>query len=695
MLAVLGAINFMLVFIYALHYFSEERDRQAASIQGERDHTEHFARLVEQKLPPIMDIARQIADDLSHGRLDSTALLVRLDEDVARFDYIDGLFVAYEGYKFSETTEFFAPLFMKSGDGHELVFIEYDYTVNDWFKKPLAEGAVWVEPFFGKKSGNILIQYGVPIYDLQQEPIGIVAINFSPRELQKIVSASLPSGESGYGFILSNKGTYIHHPIAHRVQDQQNIADLAELKDVAPKVLRGEDVMVETRDPVAKQKSRIFFESVPSSGWIAGIHFFDERAANDYRRESIRQIWLIIGTSSFLVILIILLIEIFQGGVAYYWMVSIATSLIFIASIYFIWHRTINTPPVEERQENDLMIANESILKHFIEQQNSVAEKTKQISHYVPTGVFVQQIQFETTYNVMVSGYIWQTYSKSDSVYSDGEPISRGFIFAETEPNAEVLDIEEAYRKDLGDREVIGWYFRVSVRENFDYRLYPFDQQKVWLRLWHKDFLKRVVLIPDLASYKITNPVSLPGLEENFVLPNWNLRASYFDYKFNTYNATFGLESEFGGETRPELYFNIVIQRRFLSPFITNIVPLIVVSIIVFTVMMSAKRSATDDEQLGYSGFGVVELCAAFFFIVIISQIEIRDSLQVSDIIYLDYFFFLIYLLLLSISINSILFTRSASNIKFIAYEENLYPKLIYWPLLLGILLIITRIVFY
>ena len=696
-LAVVTLANLVLVIVFANNYLDKKRDQHLALILEGKEKTRLFAEQIEQKLPPIMEIADRIADDLSYGKLDSAALIERLGNDVEKYDYVDGLFVAYKPFKFDKDTEFFAPLFLKPRNApRRLTFLKYDYTVKDWFQKPLLEGASWVEPFIGGVSGEVLIQYGVPIYDQKQEPQGIVAINFSPEEVNKIVSSSLPSGESGYGFLLSRKGTYIYHPIAQLVQDQQSIieSENEKLKAVAQKAIEGEEGMVETTDPLSMQKSRTFFKPISYSGWIVGIHSFDERAANDYRQDSIKLIWLMMGISSFLILLIIMLIQLYQGSEKSYWGVTTITSLLSILAIYFIWYRTINSPPIEELKENDLMIANEAVLKHFIEYQNSISEKRKQEIFYVPTGVFVQHIQFVSAYNVMVSGYVWQTYSKKDSVYSDGIPISRGFLFAEIEPNAEVLSIEEAYRKDLGDREVIGWYFRVSVRKHFDYRHYPFDQQRIWLRLWHQDFNRQVILIPDLDSYKIINPISLPGLEENFVLPQWSLRASFFDFKSNTYNTTFGVGSEFAKETKPELYFNIVVQRKFLGPFITNIIPLIVIAIIVFTVLTSAQKESSGDTFLGFSGFGVVELCAAFFFVVIISQIEIRDSLQVSGIIYLDYFFFLIYLMLLTVSINSILFTRT-DTFELIEYKGNLIPKLIFWPLLLGILLIITRVIFY
>ena len=46
------------------------------------------------------------------------------------------------------------------------------------------------------------------------------------------------------------------------------------------------------------------------------------------------------------------------------------------------------------------------------------------------------------------------------------------------------------------DAETIGWYFKATVRQKFDYANYPLDQQEFRLRIWHSDLTAadRVVL---------------------------------------------------------------------------------------------------------------------------------------------------------------------------------------------------------
>ena len=688
--------NLLVLAGYFFRYLDQYQEQRAISISQRSEEVALFAGHLEERVQLVMGLADDIAAELSAGRLDSTALLQRLAVDVEKYDYVDGLFVAYARYAFSPNDEFFSPLFLRTAKGHEHVYLDYDYTENDWYQLPMRDGAQWVEPYRGRQSGAVIIQYGVPIMGTDGTPIGIVAINFSPTELKKVVSTSLSEGVEGFGFLLSKDGVYLYHPIARNVGEQLNIYEhlksREDINDIVGRVQQGEPAWLNVEDAEGHD-TRIFLHSLPASDWTAGLAYMETQSAGTYRAESRSLYAFMTGIFSLVILVMITYVQLFRPGTSSYWVISVVTSLMFLVGIGFVWSRALEHPPA--REENDgasLTITNQAVLAQFIEQQSEEAAQRREETLYVPTGIYIQHMKYTNPFDVMLSGYIWQSYSKEQTTYADGTPISQGLILAETEPNAEVLSIEEAYREDRGDHEIVGWYFRVSVRQDFDYAHYPFDLQTVWLRMWHQDFNRRVVLVPDLNSYKILTPVALPGLEKNFVLPNWSLKASYFNYNFNSYNTTFGVRPATSEERQPELYFNIVVQRKFLSPFITNIVPLLVVAILAFTVLMTINKDG--GQLLGFSGFGVVEACAAFFFVVTITQAQVRDALEVSNLIYLDYFFFIIYLVLLGVSINSILFTRT-DRFQLIEYRDNLIPKMAFWPLLLGLLLVVTQWVFY
>ncbi|MBW3634084.1 MAG: hypothetical protein KY456_13755 [Chloroflexi bacterium] len=108
----------------------------------------------------------------------------------------------------------------------------------------------------------------------------------------------------------------------------------------------------------------------------------------------------------------------------------------------------------------------------------------------VPTGVYLQSFEFLDTNNVELSGFVWQTYGPEIP-----DHIRRGVVLPEAVEEA--YEAEEVWRVTQDDgSEQIGWYFSGTFRQNFDYRLYPFDRQDIWLRIWTQEPVKGVVPCP-------------------------------------------------------------------------------------------------------------------------------------------------------------------------------------------------------
>lgn len=136
------------------------------------------------------------------------------------------------------------------------------------------------------------------------------------------------------------------------------------------------------------------------------------------------------------------------------------------------------------------------------------------------------------------------------------------------------------------------------------------------------------------------------------------------------------------------------IKRNFLSAFISNLVPLFVVSLLLFAVLMISTEDKQKSALYGFSSSTVLAYCAALFFVLIVSHISLREKLDATGIIYLEYFYFVLYFAILTVSINSILLV-SNTKYKFICCKDNLIIKLLYWPFILVLLLGITLINFY
>lgn len=87
--------------------------------------------------------------------------------------------------------------------------------------------------------------------------------------------------------------------------------------------------------------------------------------------------------------------------------------------------------------------------------------------------------------------------------------------------------------------------------------------------------------------------------------------------------------------------------------------------------------------------FDVLSFCAALMFIVILAYNGIRGSVSPDQIAYMEMFPFLLYVSILLVATNAILLTSSHPP-RLISYQDNILARLLYWPLLLGALLVIT-----
>ena len=113
-----------------------------------------------------------------------------------------------------------------------------------------------------------------------------------------------------------------------------------------------------------------------------------------------------------------------------------------------------------------------------------------------------------------------------------------------------------------------------------------------------------------------------------------------------------------------------------------------------FLVMLSFTSDAEKQKNFGLTGLAVVGIVVSFFFSTLLTQIDLRQQLTADGIIFIENFNFVTYLILLLSAVQAFLFSAN-KKIKFIQYEHCLIPKLLYWPIFAGLILIISLAYFY
>ena len=369
------------------------------------------------------------------------------------------------------------------------------------------------------------------------------------------------------------------------------------------------------------------------------------------------------------------------------WLTALVFSAFCFIGIGTIWYMVSHRSPDEDTPASYRMLLSDNDVTAIKDTQISLS-KSSNIDPpiFIPTGVFIQSMEFSSSNNVVITGYVWQRYS--NDVPAD---VSRGFVM----PEGDQIEGTEVYRVKQGNEEVIGWYIQTTLRQTFDYARYPFDRQDIWLRLWHKDFARNVILVPDFSGYdRQWDMFSRMGLERDFVLERLALERTYFNYHFNSYTTNFGINNYVGQHGFPELYFNVGVRREVLDAFVAYLIPMIILVLMAFGVQFIVTQIPAKMSMYGISTIGLIAYFASLFFIGILAHLDIRRTLNAPGVVYLEYFYFALYTILLLQTINAIIFTVS-DKFHFIEFEDNLYPKILFFPVTLGIMFVVTAITFF
>lgn len=680
----------------AFEFFNFERDRVRMASDTEnlaRLKTVLAAKKIDASLRKIEEAVRSLAKDMKEGKNDETSLRERLNKVEAENPLIDQISVLYQPFARNLRTRLHSPTCERQND--KIVFLQDgypgDYTRTPWYKKTLSDGANWLDPHFERGGTRLATGFAIPFPEGKSGAAGMVRATLSMEGLNDLM-ASLELGKTGYGFILSSRGTYIYHPVSELVAGQRSFfkTDKAPTKvdekilDLTRKALRGERETLRFYNKETDQIVRLVYQSLPTTRWCLGAFFVENELSPsgiDFKRRIIRICLCLIAFLSSLTALLSRAIELRRQGL---WMTALAFSALCLATSLYTLFLAREAPL--QRDPDEIMMVDRAGLRKFTA---SSAHLTQTLhgkrAIFIPTGILIKTLAFTESNNLKVSGYVWQKYQ--DGVH-DG--ISRGFLL----PEAESINVQEAYRHRKGRTETIGWTFEASIRETFNYSKYPLDRPDTRIWLMPKDFEKEIVLTPDLDAYKITAPIANPGLQNEINLRGFNIMGTYFNYRPQLSNTDYGISDHARGNIMPELYFNIIARRNILTPFVSFLFPLLLILCLLFIVQMKFSQDEEKKTAFGLSGLTVIAIIIYFLFPAFVSQVSLRQELSSDSITFLENFYFVIYFLLLLVAVNAYLFTGH-KNLRLIQYEDGLIPKLFYWPLFSLLALVITICHFY
>lgn len=681
---------------YQFVQFTQQRNIFVAQ-QGLQTTTELRDR-VNTILAKIVAEGERLAQDLGENKYTAAEIEDIIHNSALKIPEIQGVTACFEPYAFAADTRLYCPYYNKGSRSYTYVGKSYDYSDasaagTGWYTGVRDNGAKWVEPYYAKAAQDWYIDYGIPFYyqtgAKKGQVRGTITMSFVASGFKKLIQ-QMALGKTGYGIITSAGGVFLAHPLSEYV----GTTSLDSIKDeVAPELATAftelgnrQSGTIQYFDHESENEALFYYDRIPTADWGLGVLFYKDDLLNDTVELNRMYIKISLVFSLFFVCLLAMYFNKDHLDETEIWLLSLVSSLLLLANIVLIGYLRHTDRHVHADNESQPVTALSTVDRLVTEQQERADTLKLSAPIPVPTGIYIEKMEFEDSYSLNAGGKIWQKYPLDIA-----DSVDIGFNLPQLSPFAEASYVEESYRQRIAPKEdeagylLVGWDFRVTLKLNLQYKDYPLDKRHLNIEIVPLNNNDHLMFVPDLLSYTYTNPSQKSGLSPSIKIPGSEVLETYFNYSYETYDTDFGYADHSLFEGVAILHYNVHLRRYLLNAFVTYLIPIFITLIMVFILIYACHK--TQERQ------GIIESMAAFFFVLIFSHIDLRREIVTADLIYMEFFYFIAYFLLVFATFNLITYTRDRSRI--FNFNDNQIFKASFFPLFFLLLLVVTLAKFY
>ena len=430
---ILSVVGFFYAFTAATRFHAENEARLAEGLTSARGEAERAQDRMLALLTRAADSVDEAGENLMRpGHTDEPNLLAVLRSLMYANSGFVEVGVAFVPFSYDRQTRLYGLSYIAGTDGirYRDLDTDQDYAKPGiaWYYHPLSGKAVWLEPLHDVSRERMVVTYSAPVFKPGDfmEPVGVVYAVYALDAVQAVLN-EMELGENGFGFLLSTKKHFFLHPDKQFVDDNLSISEFqSKLSqsslEAVESALRDVSLSARYTVPGTGSRAQLFFQNIPIVEWTLGVVMIDEDlviSANAARPTLIR-IALVLAAS--VVLLVIALSGVVKGSISGFWVVSSVFALCCILVTGFILWLETGEPPRDRGEA--LRITNRNMLNQFMfDQRRRTLDQHDEVPLFIPTGIFVQSIAFESGNDVRLTGYVWQRYSQK---VHDG--VARGFV---------------------------------------------------------------------------------------------------------------------------------------------------------------------------------------------------------------------------------------------------------------------------
>ncbi|MDR2727855.1 MAG: hypothetical protein LBB56_01895 [Chitinispirillales bacterium] len=312
----------------------------------------------------------------------------------------------------------------------------------------------------------------------------------------------------------------------------------------------------------------------------------------------------------------------------------------------------------------------------------------------LPTGVMINSILFSKPNVVQANGFVWQKFLITGEQYP--RQFSRKYLY-DTYRNKGVDFFGGQYSGSYGGSfeltdslettmegykaVLMRWSFVVETEQVPSYGLYPFGIYNMSFTVKGKNRDDNTMLVPDMTAYGSMFPIDKPGIDNRLNITGWDILQSSYSYRFNRNSSNLG---NVNSQNRaPDIRLNLSIATKFMDILVSKLLSVMVIVTLLFVLVFIRDKDNILDTVLG---------CSGLFFALVLDHVNLRERVQSTDVMYLEFIYLTVYGFLL-LTILSAIYLKKTGAPK--AVNLNLVMRNYFWSAFFGVMAAATMWRFY
>lgn len=540
----------------------------------------------------------------------------------------------------------------------------------------------WSRPYYDSILKQYIISYSSVFYYPHSRKIaGVLVLDLDLKSIVNLVAQNI--GEK-FTSIVTNQGYYIYSIDPDKIVTRTSLTEQNDSMSQA-----GRQVVTYNNNHVCykvchnilsgNSNSYLIYKQMSNLPWLIFANYTNNELRAFNRAKPNFYIMMCIGSIALSIVCVgifVLIVLVHKHNyIKVLWTGCAFVSLICLFGTVYAWNISRNLSFVDDSDAITSDVKLQNILQPYrdeakLKNMNKIIE--------IPTAILVDSVEFLTSYNLALTGTIMQTYPKDYNV-TDAIKFNNAFDTKLTK----VSDLNSTFY------HTVIWTFQTKIRENFDYQHFPFNHGKIWLSISPFNSGSNIIFTPNFSYYNGLSDINANyGVNSNIIIPGWQINGSFFNYVDDKSRMIDEIDS-YDTVKLPSLAFNMLINSSISDAIITTIIPPTVIILILFVILLTISKY--KNRFIEFKVASIIGSCGGMLFTIVFTHVSLRNKLT-SEIMYIEYIYLLMYVVVLLIPVNAFLF--ATTKFKPVRYGNNLFFKLLFIPLLMGFIFIMTLVSF-